>query len=57
MRLWQQKEEKRQVRLASIRERLTRSSQSGEPVPLDVAFARIERQHIIRLEQDANEKI
>jgi antitoxin ParD1/3/4 len=57
MRLWQQKEEERQVRLASIRERLTRSSLSGGPVPLDVAFARIERQHIMRMEQEANEKI
>jgi antitoxin ParD1/3/4 len=57
MRLWQQKEEERQVRLALIRDRLTRSAQSGEPVPLDVAFSRIERHHMIRLEQEANEKI
>jgi antitoxin ParD1/3/4 len=33
VRLWQQKEEERQMRLALIRERLTRSAQSGKPVP------------------------
>jgi hypothetical protein len=45
------------VRLASIRERLTRSAQSGKPVQLNVAFSRIERYHIIRSEQEDNEKI
>ena len=38
MRLWQQKKEARQVRFASIRERLSRSARNREPVPLDVAF-------------------
>ena len=57
MRLWQQNEEERQVRLSLIRERLTRSLNSGEPVPLDSAFSRIERAHIARLRQEADEKI
>jgi len=57
MRLWQQKEEERQLRLALIRKRLARSAQSGEPVPLDVAFSRIERKHMIRLGQEADENM
>ena len=57
MRLWQQKDEERQARLALIRERLKRSAQSGEPVPLDAAFERIEMQHKIRMERDADEEI
>ena len=57
MRLWQQREEERQARLALIREKLKRSVQSGEPVPLDAAFKRIEKQHQIRTEQEADEKI
>ncbi|GAB6904577.1 hypothetical protein JCM12296A_04110 [Desulfosarcina cetonica] len=57
MRLWQQKDEERQVRLALIRERLTRSTRSGEPVPLDAAFKQIEKQHNTRMEQEADEEI
>jgi antitoxin ParD1/3/4 len=57
MRLWQQKDEERQARLALIRERLKRSAQSGHPVPLDAAFERIKKQHERRMEQEADEKI
>ena len=57
MRLWQQREEERQARLALIRERLTRSAQSGEPVPLDAAFKQIEKRHKIRMEQETDEEI
>ena len=42
MRLWQKKEEEHQARLSLIRDRLTNSVQSGEPVPLDDAFKTIE---------------
>jgi len=51
MRLWQKKEEEHQARLALIRDRLTNSVQSGEPVPLDDAFKTIERSHKQRMKQ------
>ena len=57
MRLWQQKEEERQARIALIRERLARSVKSGEPVPLGAAFQKIEEQHQLMMEQELNEKI
>lgn len=49
MRLWQREEEEREARLDSIRARLEHSARSGEPIPLEEAFASIEslhRQHI-----------
>jgi len=49
MRLWQKKEEEHQARLAHIRDRLTNSARSGEPVPLDDAFKTIEQSHKQRM--------
>ena len=51
MRLWQKKDEEYQLRIALIRERLDKSAASGEPVPLDEAFNRIEQKHKSRLDQ------
>jgi antitoxin ParD1/3/4 len=52
MRLWQKKEEEHQARLALIRDRLTNSARSGDPVPLDDAFKTIERSHKQRMKSD-----
>jgi antitoxin ParD1/3/4 len=56
MRLWQKKEEEHQARLSLIRDRLTNSVQSGEPVPLDDAFKTIERFHQHRMKTKSDEK-
>lgn len=45
VRVWQQKEEERQVRLLAIRERLEHSAQSGESIPIEMAFKEIEDLH------------
>jgi len=57
MRLWQKKEEEHQARLSLIRDRLTNSAQSGDPVPLDDAFKTIERLHQHRMQMKSDEKI
>lgn len=57
MRLWQKKEEEHQARLSLIRDRLTNSVQSGDPVPLDDAFKTIERLHKHRMKMKSDEKI
>jgi len=57
MRLWQKKEEEHQARLSLIRERLTRSSRSGDPVPFDEAFKTIEQLHQHRMQMKSDEKI
>lgn len=45
MRLWLQQEEENAARLQLIRKRLDQSVDSGEPVPLEEAFDRIEEVH------------
>ena len=45
MKLWQKREEEHKSKISSIRERLTLSEHSGEPVPLDTAFKTIEKLH------------
>ena len=45
MRLWQKREEEHKARISLIRERLAHSEQSGEPVPLNIAFKTIEELH------------
>ena len=52
MRLWQRKEEEHQARISLIRDRLTASAQSGDPVPLDDAFKAIERFHQQRMKKE-----
>lgn len=52
MRLWQKKEEEREVRLALIRNRLEKSKNNGEPVPIEKAFSRIEELHKRKLKGD-----
>ena len=42
MRLWQKREEEHDARLALIRSRLKKSRTSGEPVPIEEAFSKIE---------------
>jgi len=49
MRLWQKKEEEHEARLALIRTRLEKSKNSGEPVPIDEAFSKIEALHKLKL--------
>ena len=53
MRLWQKKDEEHKARISLIRERLARSVQSGEPVPLDTAFKRIENLHKQRMKKQS----
>jgi antitoxin ParD1/3/4 len=53
MRLWQKREEEHKARISSIRERLARSEQSGEPVPLETAFKTIEALHQQRIKKEA----
>lgn len=57
MRLWQKNEEERNLRLAFFRERLERSMNSGEPIPLEEAFSRLEHRHIQRREEYTNENL
>ena len=45
MRLWQKKEEEHEARLALIRTRLEKSMNSGDPVPIEEAFSKIEELH------------
>ena len=45
VRVWQQKEEERQTRLQALRNRLDKSADSGEPVPIDDVFLAIEAKH------------
>ena len=52
MRLWQKKEEEHEVRLALIRNRLEKSKNNGEPVPIEEAFSRIEELHKRKLKED-----
>ena len=49
MRFWEKQQEEHEARLALIRNRLTASTQSGDPVPLDEAFEIIERMHQQRM--------
>lgn len=57
MRLWQKREEEHHIRISLIRERLAQSAQSGEPVPLDTAFKRVEKLHKQRMKKHSNENI
>lgn len=57
MRLWQRQEEEYHARITSIRARLELSAQSGEPIPLDVAFAKLERHHQQRIIAPDHEKL
>ena len=57
MRFWEKQQEEHEARLALIRNRLSASTQSGEPVPLDDAFKAIERMHRRRMKSGANEKV
>jgi antitoxin ParD1/3/4 len=45
MRLWQKREEEHEARLASIRDRLERSANSGTPSSIDDVFERLEKRH------------
>ena len=45
MRLWQRQQEEYETRLAVIRERLERSANSGTPIPMEEAFAQLEKTH------------
>jgi len=38
MRMWQKREEEHKAKISLIRKRLAHSEQSGEPVPLNMAF-------------------
>ena len=52
MRMWQKREEEYKARISLIRERLTRSEQSGKPVPLNTAFKVIEKLHQQRAKKE-----
>lgn len=52
MRDWQHKQEERELQLAALRERLERSANSGEGIPMDEAFDQV-RQRIL---EDYGEK-
>jgi antitoxin ParD1/3/4 len=54
LRLWQKKEEEHIARISLIRERLAHSAKSGEPVPLDTAFKRVEKLHKQRIKKQSN---
>ena len=45
VRVWQHKEEERQVRLDAIRDRLEKSANSGTPIPIEDVFSAIEAKH------------
>lgn len=49
MRLWQHREQQHQAKLALIRDRLERSANSGDPVPLEEAFDQLAALHQQRL--------
>ena len=49
MRLWQRREQEHEAKLAVIRDRLDRSANSGDPVPLDDAFNQLAKMHQQRL--------
>jgi antitoxin ParD1/3/4 len=57
LRLWQKKEEEHNARISLIRERLAHSAQSGEPVPLNIAFKRVEKLHKQRIKKQSNENV
>ncbi len=57
MRMWQKHEEEYRARLALIRDRLERSANSGQPVPLDQAFEQIENLHKHRVNAEKNEGV
>jgi len=57
MRLWERKEGEHQARLSVIRNRLTASARSGEPVTLEDAFKAIEQMHMQRMTTKSNEEI
>ena len=57
MRLSQKREEEHKARIFLIRERLAHSAQSGEPVPLDTAFKRIEVLHRQRMTKRSDENV
>lgn len=57
MRLWQKNEDVHQEKLSLIRNRLTKSVQSGDPVPLDDAFKKIGLLHQHRMKMKSDEKI
>ena len=57
MRFWEKQQEEHEARLALIRNRLSASTHSGEPVPLDDAFKAIELMHRRRMKSGANEKV
>lgn len=42
LRLWREREEERQAAIEAIRRSLEESARSGEPIPMDEAFDRIE---------------
>lgn len=49
MRLWQRREQEHEAKLALIRDRLDRSANSGNPIPLDDAFDQLAAMHQQRL--------
>ena len=57
MRLWQKQEEEHLARIASIRARLEHSVHSGEPVPIDEAFEKLEHLHQQRINATSDEKL
>lgn len=57
MRLWQKREEEHNARISLIRQRLAHSAQSGEPVPLDTAFKRVEMLHEQRMQKKSDETV
>ena len=57
IRLWQKREKEYNTRISLIRERLAHSAQSGEPVPLDTAFKRVEKLHKQRMKKQSNENV
>jgi len=52
MRMWQKREEEHKARISLIRERLTHSEQSGEPVPFNKAFETIKALHQKRVNKE-----
>jgi len=57
MRVWYKQEEEHLARLSLIRDRLERSANSGQSVPLDEAFGQIENLHQQRLSVGKNEDL
>ena len=57
MRLWQRQQEEHDARLEAIRARLEQSVNSGEPVPINDVFRRIEEKHKRRTGNTDNEEI